>query len=184
MELIRISDGKLKVILTAEDMQHYALAPEEINYENTETRRVIWEILDEAKHKTGFDAASDRIFIQVYPGRRGGCELYITKLGAGECEHARTDIRRSGGIYRFACLAHLLAACDALAAGGYRGESAAYIEEEVSYLILRGGELSHSFSFLEEYGEKLAGRDRLAYIEEYAVPLAATDAVGRLSGLR
>ena len=67
MELIRISDSKMKIMLSAEDMARYEITAERLNYENTETRRVVWQILDEAKQKTGFDAASDRVLIQVYP---------------------------------------------------------------------------------------------------------------------
>ena len=86
MELILISNTKLKVMLSASDMQKYELDNNSIDYDNTETRKAFWQILDEAKHKTGFDAASDKVFIQVYPSRGGGCEMYVTKLGGARCE--------------------------------------------------------------------------------------------------
>ena len=81
MELLLISDSKLKVMLSEEDMRRYDLNAETVNYENTETRRAFWKILDEAKERTGFDAASDKVLIQLYPSRDGGCELFVTKLG-------------------------------------------------------------------------------------------------------
>lgn len=81
MELIVISDSKLKIMLTKEDLREYALDCNTLDYENTETRRAFWSILDEAKHRTGFDAASEKVFVQVYPSRAGGCEMYVTKLG-------------------------------------------------------------------------------------------------------
>jgi Negative regulator of genetic competence, sporulation and motility len=80
LDLILISESKLKVTLSAADMKSLSLSCEEIDYDNTETRRAFWNILDEAKHKTGFDAAANRVFIQVYPSKGGGCELYVTKL--------------------------------------------------------------------------------------------------------
>lgn len=76
-----ISDSKLKIMLTKEDLKEYALDCNTLDYENTETRRAFWSILDEAKHRTGFDAASEKVFVQVYPSRAGGCEMYVTKLG-------------------------------------------------------------------------------------------------------
>jgi len=186
MELIRISDSKLKVMLTAEDMAHYAITCEAINYENTETRRVIWEILDEAKKQTGFDAASDRIFIQVYPSRTGGCELYITKLGENN-KLPPPSPRASLGMYRFPSMKELLAVCEMLKSADYCGESAAYTEGDVCYLILRQTVSCHGslreFAFLEEFGERLSGAERLAYIEEYATEIIATDAVSLLSSL-
>ncbi len=81
MELIMISNSKLKIMLTSEDMKEYSLDCNTLSYENTETRRAFWSILDEAKHRTGFDAASERVFVQVYPSKKGGCEMYVTKLG-------------------------------------------------------------------------------------------------------
>ena len=57
MDMILISDTKLKVMLSPLDMEELALSGDDIDYNNTETRRAFWSILDEAKHKTGFDAA-------------------------------------------------------------------------------------------------------------------------------
>ncbi|MBQ8208180.1 MAG: adaptor protein MecA [Clostridia bacterium] len=108
MELIVISDSKLKIMLTSEDLREYSLDCSTFDYENTETRRAFWSILDEAKHRTGFDAASEKVFVQVYPSKKGGCEMYVTKLGMfsdrtrirGNLSDGEEDIRiseRSGG---------------------------------------------------------------------------------------
>ncbi|MCL2212401.1 MAG: adaptor protein MecA [Oscillospiraceae bacterium] len=83
MELLLISDSKLKVMLSPRDMAQYELTCENIDYDNTETRRAFWNILNEAKHQTGFDAAADRVFIQVYPSKGGGCEIFVTKIDVG-----------------------------------------------------------------------------------------------------
>lgn len=97
MELIMISDSKLKIMLTNEDMKAYAIDCSTLDYENTETRRAFWSILDEAKHRTGFDAASEKVFVQVYPSKEGGCEMYITKLGILSDKKSVTDDARDCG---------------------------------------------------------------------------------------
>ena len=84
MELILISDSKLKIMLSPDDMKDFDLDCDSVDYSKTETRRAFWSILDEAKHRTGFDAASQRIYIQLYPCRQGGCEMYITKIGSSK----------------------------------------------------------------------------------------------------
>lgn len=81
MELIRISESKLKVMLTGEDMRQYELNSVDLDCEDSETRHAFRCILEEAKSQTGFDTHNYRIFIQAYPCRGGGCELYVTKLG-------------------------------------------------------------------------------------------------------
>ena len=80
LELNLMGQDKLRVILTPFDMIKYDLTCDKIDYDNTETRKAVWSILDYAKHETGFDAATGRICIQVYPEKNGGCEIYITKL--------------------------------------------------------------------------------------------------------
>ena len=80
MELILINENKLKITLSRRDMKQYDLDCDTIDYDKTETRKAFWSILDEAKHKTGFDAAKQRVFIQLYPSKEGGCEMYVTKL--------------------------------------------------------------------------------------------------------
>jgi len=80
MELRLINDNKLKIMLTNEDMASLDITCEEIDYDDTGTRRMFWDILDRAKHETGFDAAGDKIFVQVYPDKSGGCLMYVTKM--------------------------------------------------------------------------------------------------------
>lgn len=192
MELIRISDSKLKVMLDAQDMTRYAISPDAMNYDNTETRRAIWQILDEAKQETGFDAAAGRLVIQVYPSREGGCELYITKI-----QHtAPRDGTRGGNngerevLYRFSDMNTLLAACRQLALRGYGRDSAAYAGEGGEYfLLLRAVDSPaaylapglHDLSYLCEYGRAVTDGLRVAYIREHGKCLLPQDAVERLS---
>ncbi len=81
MELIRIDEGKLKIILTHEDLAEFEMDESELDYANTETKRMFWELLRRAKHTTGFDTDGHRVLVQLYPSREGGCELFVTKIG-------------------------------------------------------------------------------------------------------
>ena len=45
------------------------------------SRRTFWRVLDAAKSEVGFDPAGDKVLIQVYPIKDGGCEIFVTKLG-------------------------------------------------------------------------------------------------------
>ena len=195
MELIRISDSKIKIMLNAEDMAHYAITSELLNYENTETRRVVWQILDEAKQKTGFGAASDRVLIQVYPSRSGGCEMYVTKVPpslphpAEERGAPRHEGKRA--LYAFSCLSDFLHACRQLSCREGVLESTAYVTQEGSYYLLieEGGAESLPgfapvYSPAEEYGERMKNSGaRLAYIKEHATCLCENGAVERFASL-
>lgn len=197
MELIRIGDSKLKVMLSAEDMRHYAIDGDRMDYANTETRRAIWQILDEAKQETGFDAAAGRLLIQAYPMREGGCELYVTRLPHPAAQHGSEEggtgeMRETEGMYAFSSLERLLEACAALQRRTYRGESSAFLGEgEECYLLLQepvrtGAYIAlgiQGMGTLVEYGCPVRRAIERAYIREHSTLLVQGAAVQTLGAL-
>lgn len=135
MELIRISESKLKVMLTSEDMRQYELNAADLDCEDSETRQAFRCILEKAKNQTGFDTHNYRIFIQAYPCRGGGCELYVTKL---EKRPPDTCIQKD-------CFSETDTANDAPDAEGLRGAARREKEE-------------YPFSMTEEEYQSGAGR--------------------------
>lgn len=140
MELLRINDRKLKVMLSKEDLSALSLTAETIDYDNTETRRAFWSILDEAKHKTGFDAAKDKIYVQVYPSHSGGCEMYVTRLSApgdgSPIAFSKEPLFAEKMLFRFDSLDNMLSACAVLAERGFASPSSAYAETNCYYLAV------------------------------------------------
>ena len=55
MDLIRISDSKLKIMLTSTDMSHYNLHTDSISIADQHVRQVLQKLLADAKAQTGFD---------------------------------------------------------------------------------------------------------------------------------
>lgn len=202
MELIKISDMKLKITLSKDDMMRYELDCDTMDYDNTETRKAFWSILDYAKHMTGFDAASERVFIQLYPDKCGGCEMYVTKLGLPDTDDAReaeredsetmelrplirpTGERERLGAYRFDDLEELLCVCRQLASVGYSYRSSAYCDDgENYYLVLRekNGSIGTPYSFISEFGTAADAQSLRIYIGEHGRVICEGDAVGVLS---
>ena len=144
MELLVINEKKLKIMMTEDDMDAYALRAAEVTPEDAHARQVFWHILAEAKTKTGFDTSGERIYVQLYPSKEGGCEVFITKLGilahekkteGGEemlKERRIYDLSEESrpSYYRFAELCDLLAACRMLRETDYDGKSAAFSENK------------------------------------------------------
>lgn len=191
MEIIRISDTKLKVTLDYDDMTRYDLCAEQMDYDNTETRRVIWQILDEAKHRTGFNAAEDRILIQAYPGRKGGCEIYVTKLNPQAETASPPALRGRISLFVFRDAALLFTVCRKIAAGGRKYESALYeevpggvfwllVREHMQNSIMNTSKLS-PLSFVEEYTERCQSSSALAYIKEHGECLLKEGAIESLA---
>lgn len=176
MELIQIGENALKVMLTKEDMEYYAIEFERLDYENTETRRAIWSILDEAKRTLGFEAARDRLYIQAFKDKGGGCELFVRRMDVPKAIAARRVL------FRFAAMRPLLAACDRLHNCGFAGESMAFSGDDGAlYLTLADGAGTSPFFYLSELGTSLPYSE--AFLAEHTKPLCE-NAVSALSALR
>ena len=82
MELIVIDETKLKIMLTPPDMRHYDLHAERMTTANAATRNAFRHIFDDARERIGFDTSGERLLVQLYTSRGGGCEIFVTKLCA------------------------------------------------------------------------------------------------------
>ena len=200
MDLIKISDNKLKIMLTPVDMQSYEISIGELDCINMETREAFRNIMKEARERIGFDTGGNQIYVQVYPSREGGCELFVTKLGlvcshegqnTSASPHAQSQTDHGVG-FSFESMEHLLAACRRLSSLGHWGESSAYRSDEGRYFLLlddRVGRRPPPFDrnrvvpLLEEYGVRQNAAAIALYIREHATVLCEGEAITRLSGL-
>ncbi|MBR2634691.1 MAG: adaptor protein MecA [Clostridia bacterium] len=80
MKLIRSGENTLRISMTSEDLDRYSVSLEDFDEKIPHQRRIFHDLLALAKEETGFDAADERIYIQLYPKKDGGCELFIIKL--------------------------------------------------------------------------------------------------------
>ena len=203
MELIVISDSKLKVMLSADDMRNYEL--DDIN--SSHTKEAFRNLMRDAREQCGFNGLEGRVFVQLYRSRAGGCELFVTKLAKGErgsdsgAERGRTgrtyggeesddtDYKRYFGektvksrhvIYRFEEMGNLLSICAVLMASGYSGASTAYTEKgKKGYYLALDAE---TYAAGEHFG-RLCPSSFYYYINEHC-ELICGDAVpvlGRLA---
>jgi negative regulator of genetic competence, sporulation and motility len=206
LELHLIGEDKLKVLLTPFDMMKYNLTCEKLDYENTETRKAIWNILDYAKHETGFDAARGRICIEVFPEKNGGCAIYITKLQANETSEKdggieltreKNTLRESIVIYGFEESEALFRVCRFLLSKGYTLPSRAFYEPQAKkkpryYLEIREAPTASGCKktkylrenlLIGEFGTRMEGEISLSYLREHCVPICEENAVNILAPL-
>ncbi len=194
MELLLISKNKIRISLTKEDLDGYMITCDRIDYDNTETRRVFWCIFDEVKQKTGFDAAERRIFIQIYPDKSGGCEIYVSKINAPQ--NAETDRDNSyvsfgtrdpapsavKNVYSFDETKDLISACRQLLALKYGGHSDAYTDSSGKFYLAIEPETQKT-DVLTEYGSRHTSQTILSYIGEHCESICKDRAVQTLGDL-
>lgn len=213
MELIMINDAKLKVMLTHEDLVGFDMEEGELDYSNTETKRMLWDILNQAKHSIGFDTDGHRVLVQLYPSREGGCEMFVTKLGHLYAEHDPYDEEEdedSSPEQRFPCktphrshseskirpaafgfdrLEWLITVCRRLKEIGYAGNSLAWRCDDCRYYLFLDTPPSLSylppdeFSFILEYGTRENTDTLQAMLGEHGKIICPQDAVEQLGVL-
>lgn len=81
MELIVINHAKIKIMLTKPDMARYQLTTSTMDSANEHTRCAVRHILADADKQVGFDTDGQRLFVQLFASKDGGCEIFVTKLG-------------------------------------------------------------------------------------------------------
>lgn len=200
MELIVIDERRIKLTLTAEETERYGVAESG----GRGMRERLNGIMAEACRTCGYAGAvlRGRIYVEMYPSKKGGCELFVTRLpereqreGKSETERENGSIMKTGNegilaeyrkyifrgrvIYSFESMEHLLGACLGLMRIGYGGESAAYCDEakRMYYLILE----QESHIAAENLGT-LCRSSVYYYINEHCRRLC-TDAVAILGKL-
>ena len=208
MEIIMINDSKIKIMLSAEELASFDLDTSKLDYSNTETKRMFWDILGRAKRSVGFDTDGYRVLVQLYPSRCGGCEMFVTRLSCTKSEKGdkeQTQIepiinqlpkspssRREYedlyvGAFAFESMDHLIRVCKRLSDIGYDGERDAYIgEDKRSYLFLSNlCECPYlpldEFSFISEYGTNENEETARSYVYEHAREICKRHAVEQLS---
>ena len=92
MELILISNTKLKIMLDESDMRKYHIGNES-DCADSGTRKAIRSLLERARDQIGFNTEGEEIFVQLYTSKDGGCELFITKSNALPLPSAEGEIK-------------------------------------------------------------------------------------------
>ena len=179
MDFLVVSDSKLKIMMSREDMKKYEIDGDNIDYDNPKIRRSFWRILDVAKETCGFEVSGDKVLIQFYPSKDGS-EIFVTKLGLVSSGAERTIAKSSKvamlqtriAIYKFSSLDALVSAAKILVKEDFEKTPRAFFDEHGSYYIIaeerRGGSgRGAQISPISEYGNELPS-NLASYIFEHS----------------
>ena len=195
MELRLLNENKLKIILTNEDMASLDITYEEMNYDDDlGTRRVLWEILDQAKRQTGFDAGKEKIYVNVHPDKSGGCFMYVTKTDEPLAQYKGdpytyekkyksklyTGIKKKRVLYMFENSETLLEACRQLSMNGYNGKSDIFADAGRYYLYIEDNR-EVSVDLISEYGVLINNPFFGFYLDEHTKKILSNEAVKKFA---
>ena len=159
--------------------------------------------------QTGFDTDGQRVLVQLYPSRHGGCELFVTKVGTLCTAEENCPTRKrapilsekinldqyyesiektnsASAVFSFDSLNDLLAVCRRLEQLEHSSPSSAYIGDDGRYyLILNNVDVSvytlNIYSFIFEFGKLESYEATSAYLTEHSKAIAKANAVSLLA---
>ena len=192
MKFNKISQSKLKILLSAAECEEYTLVEEDGEYDSEKIKASLSKIFKIINEKTDFEVAKDRVLVQLYPLNMGGCEMFVTKLDflpkrekmAVELSDNLMKCFEKKNTYLFSDIGDLLMA--AYKCGKDGPESELYILEDGRFaLTLRdvtSAELS-VFDYLGEFGSMCDAVDK-KFLLERGKPLCSDGALRRLYDLK
>lgn len=196
VDVLNISNTKIKIMLTPDDVKRYALDIVDVDYNDAKTRSKVWKILDHVKKNHGFNSDGEKLLIQFYPSKDGGAELFVTKLtglsrGNERCMSksenvTMLDSRRT--MYNFENLGDLIQASKIINGSSNIKKSELFYSDSDGYYLeitergaSRLGQICE-FAILLEFATK-APEERIPYITEHYIKLTEGSAVEQLSKL-
>lgn len=87
VEILQIAKGRLKVTLTKEELREYRIDPDEMDYDEQECHTAFEGLLAVVSAKTELSFLSGKTYVQIYPSRDGGCELFFIHIDPEQKEH-------------------------------------------------------------------------------------------------
>ena len=200
MKVKLLSSDTVKIYLDKSDMEKYDITFCSLDYKNDKTKKVFWEVINQAKDETGFNPEGSRLLVEAFPGDNGGTNLYVTRM---EKNGRESELCCFDDIYdesckdtylvRFECFDDV---CDALRIFDeikdnlsdnrlYRYKEAFFLTFSVNGSDARVKEFVERLIFsLLEFGSIISNEYFLCHLEDYADVLIEEGAIFRLSAVR
>ena len=202
MELIMINHEKLKIILSNDDMTEMKITPRELDYSKVSTKHIFWNILEKAQKEVGFNADKSKLYVQVFPSRDGGCEMFVTKYADDEQDEIeiqpKRDFRNTVCLDKFIVVefSDLLKLSIRMAMDKLKLNTSLYYDSQSTYILLvRNNKKLPSYihsmenccripEYLSEYGNVYDLTEKaLCYIKEHYKIITQENAVEILSAI-
>ncbi len=107
MKINSPNKSKIIVELNEDDMSELDITYSCLDYSNIETRRVIWTLLDRARHTLGRDIdPSSKMTIETVPLGDGGCVIFFTVNDIPE--NIKAIISENEQVYEFESLDNVI----------------------------------------------------------------------------
>jgi hypothetical protein len=168
MEIVEIAKDRLKVVLDAEELREFAIDLAEMDGEGCGNNCMLDGILAVVRAKTEFGMGDGRIYVQIYPSRDGGCELFLVHIPLGKEKERMALVpfaKENGYLCCFESKEDAQSFCRLLEERGI-SEKEVFLDTEGGRYLFYVAESRASALFLEEFG-KVADGMMKNYLREH-----------------
>ncbi|HPU45656.1 MAG TPA: adaptor protein MecA [Thermoclostridium sp.] len=208
MRIERISDNKIRIFVSYDDLEERDIDLDAFNYNSPETQELFWDLMEQAEIELGFDAQESQLCIEAVSDTDHGFVITITRIEEeAEFEsiqkfiknrYRRKDLSAKKKsqkicstllIYAIEGFENLCRLCS-LINPLYSGRSRAYVLDSTYYLVFSGAEgnvtnQKQFDSILSEYADKMQSVVFLeGYLNEYGKKLVSENAVAFFADLK
>lgn len=203
MRIERISEDKIRITISNEDLSERNLSIDTLIYNTHESRALIWDMIKRAESEFGFTTSNAQLAIEAEPNTPEEYVVTITKIEEGTDEafesiqkyikgrYKKNDIRKKRCkktkkasspflIYSFDNISDLKSLTSRIG-NRYKGESKLYKRFNTYYLILKKSAWSSSFPLtpiLQEYGQRVSYvKFCEGFLNEYATQIESKQAL-------
>ncbi len=187
MEINLLSENKLRISLTKNDMTALGIKSGVFDGDCFKESAPFKSLLESARVKTGFDASDGMLTVSVYKTSSGGCDMYITRSLRMRSK-TRDSEKYESVILRYDREEDMSYACRAIDSVGYSQESSAYYEKNADgykyYLILKKRQSLYPLCIAHEFscdGAFLPNDVYIPYIFEHCKIICEKNAVSVLA---
>jgi adapter protein MecA 1/2 len=80
MDIERIDDNIIRIVITQQDLDDRNLDLDELNYESPETQELFWDMMEQAEDEFGFFVVDSQLIVEPIPSSDNGFIVTITKI--------------------------------------------------------------------------------------------------------
>ena len=187
MEIIKIGNDSMKISLCDKEVKKFCLDENE----NLERLRAGFiDLIMTAREKIDFKVAGKKLTGEMFSGKDGGCEVFVSRVEVLEAVYKdrveEESVRKSrpiSSIFSFDGIENLIVISKRLTDVRYSGQSSVYYDEERDKYIIILEDVSVKelkYAFMNEYSRGVKAC-MLPYIKEHYKCICKRDAIKLLS---
>ena len=186
MKFEKITDVKIKLVLSLQDMELNNVSAENIFSNSTSSQKLLQNILNKAEKEIGFEAGDSKLLVEVFMSSDVECTFTITKLDENTFHLEQIN---NSLIFKFACFDDFVELCNFLKNFTFlclkdisKNFSLIYYNNTyyLKFIKTENSSIAIDYikTFFDEFGENVSSSPNIdGFLNEYGKIIFSNDAI-------